>query len=142
MYYIVACMRFYEIPFVDKQYISRYKHNMKENSKKYLGAKVRALRESSGMTQEDLAASCDVSWRTISNLERGVVVPDLFMLCRISQIFKVSIDEMLANDICESKSLSRLGKENQVIEKIKKTDDKLLDYLDEQLTILLRYFNN
>ena len=86
---------------------------MKENSKKYLGAKVRALRESAGMTQEDLSAACDVSWRTISNLERGVVVPDLFMLCRISQIFKVSIDEMLANDIRETKSLSRLGKENQ-----------------------------
>ena len=115
---------------------------MKENSKKYLGAKVRALRESSGMTQEDLSALCDVSWRTISNLERGVVVPDLFMLCRISKIFKVSIDEMLGNNIQETKSLSRLGKENQVIEKIKKADDKLLDYLDEQLTLLLKYVNN
>lgn len=115
---------------------------MKENSKKYLGAKVRALRESAGMTQEDLSAACDVSWRTISNLERGVVVPDLFMLCRISQIFKVSIDEMLANDIRETKSLSRLGKENQVIEKIKKADDKLLEYLDDQITLLIKYFNN
>lgn len=115
---------------------------MKENSKKYLGAKVRALRESSGMTQEDLSAVCDVSWRTISNLERGIVVPDLFMLCRIAKIFKVSIDEMLGNNIPKTKSLSRLGKENQVIEKIKKADDKLLDYVDEQLTLLLKYFNN
>ncbi|MFQ8668401.1 MAG: helix-turn-helix domain-containing protein [Alphaproteobacteria bacterium] len=49
---------------------------MKEDVKKYLGLKVRAIREAAGMTQEELAATCDVSWRTISNLERGTVVPD------------------------------------------------------------------
>lgn len=38
---------------------------MKEDVKKYLGLKVRAIREAAGMTQEELAATCDVSWRTI-----------------------------------------------------------------------------
>lgn len=41
---------------------------MKEDVKKYLGLKVRAIREAAGMTQEELAATCDVSWRTISNV--------------------------------------------------------------------------
>lgn len=41
---------------------------MKEDVKKYLGLKVRAIREAAGMTQEELAATCDVSWRTISKL--------------------------------------------------------------------------
>ena len=47
---------------------------MKEDVKKYLGLKVRAIREAAGMTQEELAATCDVSWRTISNLERGTLI--------------------------------------------------------------------
>ncbi len=115
---------------------------MKEDAKKYLGLKVRAIREAAGMTQEELAATCDVSWRTISNLERGTVVPDLLMVYKISQEFNVSIDEMLNNKTVNNKSLSRLEKENQVIEKIRKTDDNLLDYIDEQLRLLLKHFNH
>ena len=72
---------------------------MKEDVKKYLGLKVRAIREAAGMTQEELAATCDVSWRTISNLERGTVVPDLVMIYKISQEFNISIDEMLDKPI-------------------------------------------
>ena len=72
MHFVVVWITLYETLFVDKQSISRYKHNMKEDVKKYLGLKVRAIREAAGMTQEELAATCDVSWRTISNLERGI----------------------------------------------------------------------
>ena len=114
---------------------------MKEDVKKYLGLKVRAIREAVGMTQEELAATCDVSWRTISNLERGTVVPDLVMIYKISQEFNISIDEMLDNKIADNKSLSRLEKENQIIEKIRKIDDNLLDYIDEQLRLLLKHFH-
>ena len=113
---------------------------MKENVIKYLGLKVRALRESSGMTQEDLASACDVSWRTISNLERGMVVPDLLMIYRISQQFNVSIDDMLNNKVDTSKSLSRLEKENALVENIRLLDDNLLNYVDEQLQLLLKHF--
>lgn len=115
---------------------------MKEDAKKYLGLKVRAIREAAGMTQEELAATCDVSWRTISNLERGTVVPDLLMIYKISQEFNVSMDDMLNNKAVNNKSLFRLEKENQVMEKIRKTDDNLLDYIDEQLRLLLKHFNH
>ena len=126
--------------FMDKQSISRYEYNMKENVRKYLGLKVRALRETHGMTQEELAAICDVSWRTISNLERGTGVPDLSMIYHISQKFNISIDEMLDNKTVSMKSASRIEKENEIIEKIRKTDDRLLDYIDEQLQLLLKHF--
>ena len=128
--------------FVDKQYISRYKHNMKDDVRKYLGLKVRAMREGADMTQEELAAICDVSWRTISNLERGTVVPDLFMIYRIAQYFDVKIDDMLNHQTSNQKSLSRLEKENIIIEKIKLIDDNVLDYIDEQLCLLLKHFNH
>jgi transcriptional regulator with XRE-family HTH domain len=115
---------------------------MKENVRKYLGLKVRSLREAEGMTQEDLASVCDVSWRTISNLERGTVVPDLGMIFAISQKFNISLDELLNNKVSNNKSTSRLEKENQIIEKIRKTDDNLLDYIDEQLKLLLKHFHS
>lgn len=142
MYFVSIFCLFYEISFVDKQYISRYKHNMKNDVRKYLGLKVRAMRETAGMTQEELAAICDVSWRTISNLERGTVVPDLFMIYRIAKHFDVRIDELLDHQIVNQKSLSRLEKENTIIEKIKQTDDNVLDYIDEQLCLLLKHFNH
>ena len=126
---------------MDKQYVSRYKYNMKNDVRKFLGLKVRAMREAANMTQEELAAICDVSWRTISNLERGTVVPDLFMVYRIAQRFDVRIDELLDHQLTNPKSLSRLEKENIIIEKIKQTDDSLLDYIDEQLCLLLKHFN-
>lgn len=131
---------FYEIKLLDKQSISGYKHSMKENIKKALGLKVKAMRENAHLTQEDLAAICDVSWRTISNLERGLVIPDLLMLCKISKKFSVSIDELLELDFTHQKSISRLEKENLIIEKIKSTDDKLLGYIADQLDLLLRHF--
>ena len=115
---------------------------MKENIKKYLGLRVRAIREASGMTQEDLAAACDVSWRTISNLERGTVIPDLMMIYNISKKFNVSLDELLNIEISNHKSLSRLEKEGHLIEKIKKVDDNLLDYVDEQMSLLLKHFHH
>ena len=115
---------------------------MKNDVRKYLGLKVRAMREAANMTQEELAAICDVSWRTISNLERGTVVPDLFMIYRIAKNFDVRIDELLDHQIINQKSLSRLEKENMVIEKIKQIDDNVLDYVDEQLCLLLRHFNH
>ena len=139
---VVILNLFYEILFVDKQYVSRYKHNMKNDVRKYLGLKVRAMREAANMTQEELAAICDVSWRTISNLERGTVVPDLFMVYRIAQNFNVRIDELLDHQISNQKSLSRLEKENIIVEKIKQLDDNVLDYIDEQLCLLLKHFHH
>ena len=109
--------------------------------KKSLALKVKALRESAMLTQEALADKCEVSWRTISNLERGLVVPDLYMLVKIAQIFNVSIDEMLNLQINDNKSRSRLEREQFLIEKITRANDKILDYLLDQLILLFKYFN-
>ncbi len=114
---------------------------MKDDFKKSLALKVKALRESSSLTQEELADKCDVSWRTISNLERGLVVPDLSMLVKISRIFNVKIDDMLSLDLDETKSHSRLEREQFLIEKIRGANDKVLDYLLDQLILLFKYFN-
>ena len=114
---------------------------MKRDLKKSLALKVKALRESASLTQEELADKCDVSWRTISNLERGVVVPDLCMLIKIAEIFQVKLDDMVNLNIVTNKSWSRLEREQFLIEKIKLANDNIVDYLLDQLILLLKYFN-
>ena len=117
------------------------KENVNGNIKKYLGIRIRSLRESAGLTQEDLASFCDVSWRTISNLERGLVVPDLLMLCKIAKKFNVSLDELLNIELQHHKSLSRIAEENLLIERIKSMDDKLLNYTSALVEVALKYFS-
>ena len=68
-----------------------------EEIQKSLGLKVQALRKTQNMTQEDLADITGVSWRTISNLERGLALPTLKLIYDLSQHFNISIDELLGN---------------------------------------------
>lgn len=114
-------------------------YNMKEFIKIRLALKVKALREVHSLTQEELADQCGVSWRTISNLERGLVIPDLCMLYKISLIFNTGIDEMLSLNFDEHKSRSRLDREQFVIEKVRSSNDKVLGFVTEQLMLIGNY---
>ncbi len=114
--------------------------NMKDIIQKSLALKVKALRESLGLTQEQLADKCEVSWRTISNLERGLVVPDLIMLVKIAQIFKASVDSLIGLQVEENKSKSRLEREQYAVEKIRRLNDKALDFVLDELILLFKYF--
>ena len=113
---------------------------MEENIKKYLGLKVRSLRDTAQITQEELANFCDVSWRTISNLERGQVIPDLLVVCKIAQRFDIGLDELLNVKPQQRKSLSRISVENQLIERIRSVDDGLLDFIADELDVVLKHF--
>lgn len=115
--------------------------DMKEHIKKSLAFKVKALRESLGLTQEDLAAKCNVSWRTISNLERGLVVPDLLMLIQIAKIFNTKIDDLIGLEFDSSKSKSRLEREQFLIEKIRTLNEKSLDFFLDELILISKHFN-
>ena len=114
---------------------------MKNKIRKSLAVKIKALRESAGFTQEELAAKCNVSWRTISNLERGLVVPDLVMLAHMSEIFNTKIDDMISLETVDNRSKSRLEREQFLIEKIRFLDDKTLDFVLDELILLFKYFN-
>lgn len=116
------------------------RRNMENNIIKYLGLKVRSLRETAQITQEELANVCDVSWRTISNLERGQGVPDLLMVYKIAERFGIGMDELLNIKIQPRKSLSRISAENQLIERIRGMDDGLLNFIVDQLDVILKHF--
>lgn len=60
-----------------------------------LKERIRELRKAKNITQEALANAIGVSETTISKWETGNAVPDIEMLCILSDYFEVSLDELL-----------------------------------------------
>ncbi|HEX9985961.1 MAG TPA: helix-turn-helix transcriptional regulator [Thermoanaerobaculia bacterium] len=59
------------------------------------GAHLRELRLERGLTQADLAARCDSNVPFISNVERGVMLPGLAMLLRLSEALECKVSELV-----------------------------------------------
>jgi transcriptional regulator with XRE-family HTH domain len=60
-----------------------------------LAARLRALREQRGMTQEQLAAQAQISVATVRNIERVVVIePSLFTVLAMVRALDATIDEV------------------------------------------------
>lgn len=60
-----------------------------------LAARLRALREQRGMTQEQLAASAKVSVATVRNIERmAVVEPSLFTVLAMVRVLGATIEDV------------------------------------------------
>ena len=64
-----------------------------------LGEQLVVLRKENKLSQERLAEKIGVTRQTISNWELGETSPNPEQLKALSQIFQVSIDELLNNDI-------------------------------------------
>lgn len=60
-----------------------------------LGEKIQQLRKVSGISQEQLAEQLDVSRQSVSKWELNESVPDIKKLILLSDLFSVSIDELL-----------------------------------------------
>lgn len=61
-------------------------------------------RNSSGLTQEDLAQKLNVTRQTISNWENGKRLPDIVMLNKIAKLYEISLDE-LCGDVTNKKQI-------------------------------------
>lgn len=67
-----------------------------EDVEKLIGAQIARIRKEREITQEQLAESVDVATETISRLERGVSIPSLKTLEKISWALHSSLRELLA----------------------------------------------
>lgn len=63
--------------------------------KNYFGKNLRYLQVSNNMTQTDLAVKLNVSHQAVSNYERGQRSCNLDSLILLSELFDVSIDDLL-----------------------------------------------
>lgn len=66
-----------------------------------IGKNILKLRKSNNMSQEQLAELINVTRQTISKWELGETYPDLNQAKKLSQIFKISLDELTNNDLKE-----------------------------------------
>lgn len=61
--------------------------------------KLRPFREKAGKTQQEVAKFLGVSRPTYTRYENGEREPDYQTLCKLSRYFKVSIDELLDQEV-------------------------------------------
>lgn len=64
-----------------------------------LAGQIRRLRTERGLLQDDLAAAVYVSRQTVSSWENDKTYPDVQSLVLLSQLFDVSIDELIQGDV-------------------------------------------
>ncbi len=60
-----------------------------------IGKNIKKYREERGITQEQLAAQMNVTRQAVSNWENAKTQPDLDTLFRLSQIFGISVEELI-----------------------------------------------
>ena len=64
-----------------------------------LARQLKAKREERGLSQDEVSKAIFVSRQTISNWENDKTYPDVQSLLLLSQLFEVSIDELVRGDV-------------------------------------------
>ena len=102
-----------------------------------IGDRIRKYREQSRMTQEQLSESCSLSTGYIGHLERGTRSPSLETLVKISQILRVSLDDLvfgkteINNNMIKILALTLEEKDPEKVKVFLKTVCALANKLDE-----------
>ena len=63
----------------------------------WIGNRIRELRISRGLTQQEFAKKMNVSFQAVSAWERAIAPPDLGNLVEISSFFGVLLDDLVKN---------------------------------------------
>lgn len=69
-----------------------------------LGEKIRQLRKSNGISQEELAYSINVARQTISKWETNEMIPNSDKIIAMCKFFNISADKLLNDDFCSQTS--------------------------------------
>ncbi|WP_265459326.1 helix-turn-helix domain-containing protein [Enterococcus sp. HY326] len=72
-----------------------------------INQKLQAQRKQLGYTQEAIAEKLQVSRQTISNWETGKSLPDIYSLVALSDLYQLSLDDLIKGDLKMQKKLSR-----------------------------------
>ena len=111
---------------------------MSKSMKQAIGARVQAARRRAGLSQEALAAAVSRTPESISNIERGVQLPNLETLAELARVLDVSLVEFVEGiDIKRppiSKERARL--EAELYEVARSLSPQLLTIALEQAKVL------
>ena len=101
-----------------------------------IGKKLKNARIEAGLTQEKAAEKIDVSRQTISNWENEKSYPDIISVIELSDLYSVSLDELLKGD---QKMAEHLEESTNIVKSNKKLTGAIL--LNIILMILLIALN-
>ncbi len=62
-----------------------------------LGNNLKTMRKKIGLSQEELAKKLDLSRSTYNSYEQDICEPPLNVLCKLADVFNVSIDELIGH---------------------------------------------
>ena len=77
-----------------------------------MGAFLQELRREQGLTQEQLGEKLHISSKTISRWETGAYMPPVEMLMELSELYGLSINELVAGERLTPEALSQVAEEN------------------------------
>ena len=63
-----------------------------------ISEKIKIIRENKKISQENMAKSLHVSYQAVSNWERGKSYPDISNIIMISDLYSISLDELIRED--------------------------------------------
>lgn len=69
-----------------------------EGKKNVIGQNIKRLREERKMSQTQLARLLWIDRTSLSGYEIGKRMPDIFMLCKMADVFDVSLDELVGRE--------------------------------------------
>lgn len=72
-----------------------------------IGKKLKDARVNAGLTQEQVAEKIMVSRQTISNWENGKFLPDIVSIMNLSDLYQISLDELLKGDAMMKKKMEK-----------------------------------
>ncbi|QIK68968.1 helix-turn-helix transcriptional regulator [Erysipelothrix sp. HDW6C] len=91
-------------------------HNVNTFDMNHLGKVIATQRKQRNLTQGELAETLGVSHQAVSSWENGLTSPDIGKLSELSQIFSISIDELLGN-VRMAESVRKVEKNEPLNEK-------------------------
>ncbi len=69
-----------------------------------IGEKIYALRREKNLSQGDLADMLEVSRQSVSKWENNTAVPDLQKIIKLSEIFEISVDELIKGEKAQAET--------------------------------------
>lgn len=86
-----------------------------------IGERLAKLRKENHYKQNDIADKLSVSQQIISNIERGVTMPDIEQLKAFADIYKISLDQLVGREFTGTDTDKV---ERQIMSYIKRMDEK------------------
>ena len=104
---------------------------------------IKHLRKRKGWTQKDLSEKIDKTYITVGDYERGKIYPPLPILLRLSELFGLSLDQLVLQDVSaetpsppepdQAAELQRLEEELQTLRRLNRLQEQRLSELEREI---------